>query len=83
MMKSSNIDNALIDNYLGLVRNLSPKLKLDLIERLTKLINVDLGKKKTIFKKSFGAWKSEKSANDIILELRECRGFYRNIEPFE
>ena len=75
-MKSFNIDNALIENYLGLLRNLSPKLKLDLIEKLTKSINVDLVQKKTVFKKSFGAWKSEKSANDIILEIRESRGFY-------
>ena len=83
MMKSFNIDKALIENYFGLLKNLSPKLKLDLIERLTRTIHMDSSKKKTVFKKSFGAWKSEKSANDIILELRESRGFYRKIEPFE
>ena len=82
-MKSLNIDNALIENYLGLIKNLSPRLKLDLIERLTKSINMDSGKREKLFKKSFGAWKSKKPANDIILEIKESRGFYRNIEPFE
>ena len=53
-----------IDNYLGLMKSLKRDFKDD---------------NKTI-EDSFGAWKSEKSADEIISELRNSRTFKREIE---
>ncbi len=75
-MKTTNINTTLLDNYFGLIRNLSPEIKLGLIEKIKKT----LGNDKTSLSEAFGAWKSKKSADDIILELRENRKFNRTIE---
>ena len=82
-MKSVNIDKSLIENYFGLLKNLNPKLKSALIERLMQTTQPDSGKRTMAFKNAFGAWNSNQSADEIILELRESRGFYRNTESFE
>jgi len=79
-MKTTDINTTFIESYFGLIRNLSPELKLDLIERLSKTIKGDLSRKKDSFKSAFGAWKSDKSADEIIIELREKRNFNRQIE---
>ncbi len=44
-MKTTELNTALLDNYLGLIRNLSPETKLDLIERITKTLKGNLTKK--------------------------------------
>jgi len=82
-MEPLDLDKVLIDNYFGLVKNLSPKLKWGLIKRITKTLNKDLSRDHFAFKSAFGSWDSIKSADNIILELRESRGFYRNIDSFE
>ncbi len=80
-MKTVDVNTSLIESYFGLIKNLSPELKLDLIDKLTKTLKSDLNKKNTL-KNSFGAWKSTKSADDIVNELRENRSFNREIESF-
>ncbi|MBC8486636.1 MAG: hypothetical protein H8D45_11415 [Bacteroidetes bacterium] len=79
-MESTNINTALIDSYFGLLKNLSPEIKLDLIERLTKTLKVDLSRKENSLQEAFGSWKSTKSAEEIIKELRESRNFNRQTE---
>jgi len=49
---------------------------------LTESVKTDLGNRKSTFKKSFGAFESEKTAEEIIEEIRNSRLFTREIEPF-
>ena len=81
-MKAADIYTTLIDGYLQLLNNLSPGSKLDLISRLTLSVKTDFSDKKTSFYQAFGAWKSDKTADEIIEELRNSRMFNRQIESF-
>ena len=81
-MPSSETNTTIINGYIGLLENLSPDNKLDLISKLSKSVKTDLGDKKSTFKKSFGAFISEKTAEEIIEEIRDSRLFTREIEPF-
>ena len=80
-MKTTAINKIIIDGYIGLLDNLSPSNKLDLIAQLTASVKTDLADKKPLFKKSFGALESSKSAEEIIAEIRDNRTFNRQIEP--
>ena len=80
-MKTANINTTLIENYIGLIRNLSPENKLDIIEKISKTLKRDFKKKKNSINDSFGAWNSKKTADEIISELRDHRNFNREIEP--
>ena len=81
-MKSAETNATIIDGYVGLLDNLSPANKLDLISKLTKSVKTDLTEKKSLLKKSFGAFDSKKSAEKIIEEIRNSRVFNRQIEAF-
>ncbi len=80
-MKAADINNTLIEGYLRLLENLSPSNKLDLISKLTMSMKTEITDKKKSFKKSFGAFESSKSADEIIKEIRDSRTFNRQIEP--
>jgi hypothetical protein len=79
-MKAANINNALIEGYLRLLENLSPDSKLDLISKLTQSLKGDVSKRKKSFSKAFGAWESDKSAEEIIKDVKANRTFNRQIE---
>ncbi len=79
-MKTIDINTSLIDNYFGLLKNLSPEVKLDLIERLSKTLKIDFSSERKVLKASFGGWKSEKTADEIIHDLRNSRSLNRQIE---
>jgi hypothetical protein len=81
-MKTVDVNATLIDGYLQLLDNLSPSNKLDLISRLTLSVKKDITHKKKSFRKSFGAFESSKSAEEINKEIRESRVFNRQIESF-
>lgn len=81
-MRTSKINTTIIDGYVGLLDNLSTSDKLDLISKLSDLVKTDLQKKKSSFKESFGAFISNKSAEEQIEEIRSSRVFTRDIEPF-
>lgn len=81
-MKAIDINNTLIEGYLRLLDNLSPSNKLDLISKLTLSVKADITDRKKSFYKSFGAWESKKSADEIISEIRGSRNFNRQIESF-
>ena len=76
------MDTLFSDNYFGLIRNLSPEIKLDLIEKLSNTLKNELIPKKNPLMDAFGAWESKKSAEDIIDEIQNSRNFNRQIEPF-
>ena len=47
-MKTTEINTTIVDGYAGLLDNLSPDNKLDLISKLTASVKTDLTKKKII-----------------------------------
>jgi hypothetical protein len=81
-MSREDIDAVIIEGYLQLLENLSPGSKLDLISRLTSSVKSDLADKQSSLQKAFGAFESQKSADEIIRELRGSRTFTRQIEEF-
>jgi hypothetical protein len=72
-MKLLNTNAVLIDGYVRLLENLSPNSKLDLISKLTQSVKTDISDKKSSFKKSFGAFESKESAEELIAEIRSSR----------
>jgi len=81
-VETADINITLIDGYLQMLDNLSPSDKLDLISKLTDSVKSDFKNKKSSFKEAFGAFESEKSADEIINEIRRSRTFTRQIEEF-
>ena len=47
--------------------------KLDLISKLTQSVKTDIGERKNSFYKSFGAWESKQTAEEIIAKIRSSR----------
>ena len=79
-MKAADLKFNLIDSYLGLLKNLSPDSKQELISRLSDSLK---GSKKPTNKSLsdlYGAFISKKSADEIITELKSSRNFNRKIE---
>lgn len=72
----------MIDNYFGLMRGLSTEYKIKLIAKLSNSIVEEVTKKEHLVDKYYGAFKSEKSAEEIISEIRDSRTFNRSIESF-
>ncbi|MGM0579282.1 MAG: hypothetical protein ACQETL_01290 [Bacteroidota bacterium] len=68
-------DRHIIEAYSKLFEGLSPLTKIELIERLTKSLKKEKKSKETEFLKSFGAFDTDKSADELIKEIRESRNF--------
>jgi len=79
-MKTKDLNTALLDNYFGLIRNLSPEIKIVLIEKIAKTLKGNITNNSNSLTDAFGAWKSKKTADEIIDELRNNRNFNRKIE---
>ncbi len=79
-MKAIDINTTLIEGYIHLLENLSPSTKLDLISKLSLSIKADFSERKETFYKSFGAWESEQTADEIIADIRKSRTFIRKTE---
>jgi len=78
-MKSNTV---LIDNYYGLLSSLSKENKIRLIAKLSNSIIEESTENENVVDNFFGAFKSEKSAEELIKEIRESRIFNRTIEAF-
>lgn len=78
----SNANTIMIDNYFGLLRSLSKENKLKLIAKLSNSIIEDVSENENVVDRFFGAFKSDKSAEEIIKEIRDSRTFNRTIEAF-
>ena len=70
-------DKHIVETYSGLLEGLSSKGKTELIENLSKSLKSEKKNKENNFYKSFGAFASEKSAEDIIAEIKSGRKFKR------
>jgi hypothetical protein len=80
-MKSKE-NTIFIDNYYGLLISLSREDKIKLIAKLSKSIVDEVSEKENVVDKYFGAFLSDKSAEEIIKEILESRTFNRSIEAF-
>lgn len=60
----------IVETYSMLIEGLSSTSKIELIETLSKSLKSEGIKKEKNFHKSFGAFSSEKSAEEIISELK-------------
>jgi hypothetical protein len=81
-MASIEKNTAIIDGYIELLDKLSTDGKLDLISKLTASVKADLTDKKSSFKKAFGGFDSDKSAEEIINDIRNSRLTTRQMESF-
>ena len=71
----THAEKYIIETYSGFFDSLSSLGKIELLERLAKSLKKDNKLKEKNFFKSFGAFGSEKSAEEITVELRESREF--------
>ncbi|UWY26685.1 hypothetical protein N4T20_13260 [Flavobacterium sp. TR2] len=67
-------DKNILEAYSNLFEGLSFSNKIELIERLTKSIKSSKLKENNFYK-SFGAFASEKSAEEIVSEIKSNRNF--------
>ncbi|MCD6011527.1 MAG: hypothetical protein K0Q79_1389 [Flavipsychrobacter sp.] len=70
-------DRHIVEAYSSLFEGLNPISKLELIEQLSKSLKTETKKKENKFFKSFGAFASKKSAEEITKEIRSARKFRR------
>jgi hypothetical protein len=79
LLEKGSENYTLLENYLGLITNLSKEFKLKLIEEL----NTDLARKTTSnndwIDKLYGAFVSDKSAEETIDEIHASRRFTREV----
>jgi len=68
-------NTVLIDNYYGLLSSLSKENKIRLIAKLSNSILEETTENENVVDYFFGAFKSEKSAEELIKEIRESRVF--------
>lgn len=71
----SYTERHIIKTYSMLFNGLSPLSKIELIESLTKSLKKDKMEKSDTFFKSFGAFSTEKTAEEIVLEIKSSRNF--------
>lgn len=71
----SYTDRHIVKAYSELFEGLSQKNKLELIESLSKSMKSENDQKEKDFYSSFGAFSKEKSAEEIVEELRSDRKF--------
>ncbi|GAA4460851.1 hypothetical protein GCM10023093_04340 [Nemorincola caseinilytica] len=68
-------DKHIIDAYSDMLKGLQPDSKLELIERLLRSVRKDDRKKERDFFRSYGAFVSDSSAEDIIKDIKANRKF--------
>ena len=71
----SYTEKHIINSYSTIFSGLSHLGKIELIESLTKLLKKDKAEKVDTFYKSFGAFSDEKTAEEIVNEIKASRKF--------
>jgi hypothetical protein len=79
-MKSADLEFNLINSYLGLLNSLSPDSKLELISKLSDSLKGSRKPTRKSVGDLYGAFKSKKTADEIISELKSTRYFNRTTE---
>lgn len=83
-MKTPTLPNPLLASYLQLAASLSSASKLDLIAQLSASVKSELAvtHRAGTFAQAFGAFESDKTAEELIADLRASRTSTRQIESF-
>ncbi len=68
-------DKHIVETYSGLLEGLNSESKAELIESLSKSLKAEKKNKESNFYKSFGAFASDKSAEEIIADIKSSRKF--------
>ena len=71
----SYTERHIVESYANMFSGLSSLSKIELIESLTKSLKKDKIEKVDIFYSSFGAFSSEKTAEEINNEIKSSRKF--------
>jgi hypothetical protein len=71
----SYTEKQLIETYSNLFEGLSSLGKIELIQNLSKSLKKEKKSKDSKFFKSFGMFASEKSAEEISIEIKKSRSF--------
>ena len=71
----SYTEKHIITSYSTMFSGLSPLSKIELIKSLTKLLKKDKVEKVDTFYESFGAFSDEKTAEEIVKEIKVSRKF--------
>ncbi len=79
-MKSSVKKIKTADYFFGLLSNLNSDSKLELISRLSDSLKSKPSVKEESLRDLFGSFKSKKTADQLISNLRKSRAFVRKIE---
>ena len=68
-------EKRLVESYSEIMDGLSHECKLELLEKLVHSLRTDVTPKELTFFESFGAFHSEKSAEEINSEIKKSRKF--------
>ena len=68
-------DKNIVENYFGLFESLNALSKLEIIEKLKKSLKEESSKKEDNIYKSFGAFSTEKTSDEINAALKLSRKF--------
>ena len=71
----THAEKHIVETYAGLFESLSSISKLELLEKLARSIRKEGKTKEKEFFKSFGAFASDKPAEEIVKEIKESRKF--------
>ena len=66
-------DKHIVETYSGLLESLNSEIKAELIESLSNSIKAEKKNTESKFYQSFGAFASEKPAEEIIADLKSSR----------
>lgn len=72
-------DEKIVNNYLKLLEQLNPAMKLDLIDKLIKSVKSRVSTTSRM-EAAFGAWQSDETAEQIIELIYNSRNTNRKIE---
>ena len=75
LKEMSFTERHIIETYSMMFNGLSPLSKIELIESLTKSLKNDKIEKADTFYESFGAFSTEKTAEEILMEIKNSRKF--------
>lgn len=76
-MNAPDININLIEAYFGLLKNLNPDSKLELISKLSNSMKTPGTAKKGSLKSLYGAFISNQSADELIDDIKQARTFNR------
>ncbi len=78
----SYADKHIVEVYSGLLEGLSSEIKIELIESLSKSLKTKKKNSESKLYKSFGAFASEKSAEEIVTDIKSSRKFRKKVIKF-